>query len=241
MFVLRARKLWTIAVDATARKAFRRSRVVPSIELVPLLERIDADTVVDVGANVGQFTLLATMYLRPQNIIAFEPLTSPAETFRAAFADDDRITLHQCAIGRVESDSLMHVSKAIDSSSLLPITDLQTEAFPGTGEVATEMVKVRRLDSIISADDLAERSLLKIDVQGYELEVLKGCGPLLANFRWVIAESSFVELYEGQPLADELIAWLAENGLVLRGVTNTSGVQADFLFERKTVVPADAS
>jgi len=82
-------------------------------------------------------------------------------------------------------------------------------------------------------------ALLKLDVQGFELEALKGCEDLLHCFAWVYAECSFVELYEGQALADGVIAWLRERGCVLSGVYNMTydkqgrAVQADFLFCRK--------
>ena len=75
-------------------------------------------------------------------------------------------------------------------------------------------------------------------MQGYELEALRGCGSLLAHFTWVYCECSFLPLYEGQALADEVIAWLRERGLRLVGVYNLAydrggqAVQADFLFQR---------
>jgi hypothetical protein len=80
--------------------------------------------------------------------------------------------------------------------------------------------------------------LLKLDVQGYEMEALRACGDLLDKFTYVYAEGSFVELYEGQVLADDLIAWLREQGYELVGsyesVRDEHGqtVQADMLFER---------
>ena len=51
------------------------------------------------------------------------------------------------------------------------------------------------------------------DEQGFELTALQGCEELLDRFEWVYAECSFIELYEGQALADEVIAWLRERGL----------------------------
>ena len=78
-------------------------------------------------------------------------------------------------------------------------------------------------------------------MQSYELEALRGCESLLPHFTWVYCECSFLPLYEGQALADEVIAWLRERGFVLTGVYNMTYdgdgkvVQADFLFERKAV------
>ena len=80
--------------------------------------------------------------------------------------------------------------------------------------------------------------MLKIDVQGFELEVLNGCAELLDRFEYICAEASFVELYEGQALGDELISWLHEHGyrlVVMYGTTSDAtgrAIQADMLFQR---------
>jgi hypothetical protein len=116
VIVLRARKLWTIAVDGTARAAFRRGRIAPSIELLPLLRDVRAATVLDVGANVGQFSLLATMHLGPTKVIAFEPLPGAAEAYERVLGADPRIVLHRCAVGAAASTMTLHVSRADDSS-----------------------------------------------------------------------------------------------------------------------------
>jgi hypothetical protein len=75
-----------------------------------------------------------------------------------------------------------------------------------------------------------------MDVQGYEGHVLRGCEDLLDLFSYVYVECSFVELYSGQTLAHEVIAWLHERGFALRGIYNLyydsdgCAVQADFFF-----------
>ena len=81
--------------------------------------------------------------------------------------------------------------------------------------------------------------MLKIDVQGFELKCLQGCEDLLDRFQQVYVECSFVELYEGQALADEVIAWLRDRNFILQGVYNTfydskgAAVQGDFLFANR--------
>jgi hypothetical protein len=77
---------------------------------------------------------------------------------------------------------------------------------------------------------------LKLDVQGYELTALYGCEELLAKFRYVYVEASFIELYVGQALATDVIAYLLAKGFKLICVANLSRgnarrpIQADFLF-----------
>jgi hypothetical protein len=95
---------------------------------------------------------------------------------------------------------------------------------------------VAPLDREIRAPDSAERALLKVDVQGYEVDALRACDSLLDWFHAVYVEASFIELYEGQGLADEVINFLHGRGFVLVGIFNTTyalnglAVQGDFLF-----------
>ena len=198
----------------------------------------DCRTVVDIGANRGQFALVARRCLPQARVISFEPLPAAAAKFRAVFADDDRVTLHEVAIGPVRGNATIHISRRDDSSSLLPITATQASLFPGTEEAATAVVRVAPLREFVSAADIQTPALLKLDVQGFELEALRGCEDLLDRFAYVYAECSFVELYAGQALADEVIAWLRERGFNLRGEHNTvhdrggRAIQADFLFAR---------
>ena len=171
--------------------------------------------------------------------MSFEPLPGPAGIFRRVFAGDTRVSLHESAIGTVAGSEVIHVSARDDSSSLLPITAKQNALFPGTSEVGTQAVRVVRLEDCLGLEELQAPALLKMDVQGFELAALQGCESLLHEFSWVYAECSFVELYEGQALADEIIAWLRDRGFKLSGVYNMSydlegrAIQADFLFEQR--------
>lgn len=195
-------------------------------------------TVVDIGANRGQFALVARHCFPEARIVSFEPLTGPVATYRAVFAGDGRARLVEAAIGPEPGEAMIHLSARDDSSSLLPITARQSALFPGTGEAGTATIRVARLADEVPAEDLAAPALLKLDVQGFELQALAGCDDLLTCFAWVYVECSFVELYEGQALADGVIAWLRERGFRLAGVYHTSygasgrAIQADFLFER---------
>jgi hypothetical protein len=132
----------------------------------------------------------------------------------------------------------MHVSAQDDSSSLLPISKLQGELFPGTDEIGAMSVKVAPLAAFIASDEIDQPALLKLDVQGYELDALRGCESLIDRFRWVYCECSFVELYSGQSLVTDVITWLAQRGYTMGGVFNVAyargarAIQADFLFVR---------
>lgn len=222
------------------RTALLKSGVAAGVEHEPVLSSLSCRSVLDIGANRGQFALAARRTLPDARIFAFEPLHEPAARFRATFAGDQRTVLHEAAIGPESTDAAIHVSRRDDSSSLLPITATQSSIFPGTAEAGTTTVKVGPLSDFVTEAQIEPPALLKLDVQGYELEALKGSESLLHRFAYVYAECSFVELYEGQALADEVIAWLRERGFHLRGLYNPAQdkggrvVQADFLFARKS-------
>ncbi len=193
---------------------------------------------VDIGANRGQFSLAVRHWAPRASVIAFEPLPNPAKIFREIFIGDARITLHEFAIGPQRGGCEMHVSSRDDSSSLLPISSLQSRIFPGTEEASTLLVQVAPLDSFLRAVDIQSPALLKLDVQGFEYEALLGCESLLRVFDRIYCECSFVELYSGQKLAADVIEWLATRGFSIAGIYNLSydaegrAVQADFLFHR---------
>jgi hypothetical protein len=84
----------------------------------------------------------------------------------------------------------------------------------------TIKISVRRLADVIGPDDIARPALLKLDVQGYELLALHGCLKLLPEFDYVYVECSYLELYEGQALADEVIELLQQQGFSVSGKFN---------------------
>ncbi|MFP5206106.1 MAG: FkbM family methyltransferase [Acidobacteriota bacterium] len=235
MIVARLSKLAQVVRSTRLAKALLFHGVAAAAEHRSVLTR-DLATVVDIGANRGQFALAARRWAPGARVISFEPLPGPCSIFRKVFANDDRVKLHATAIGPGGERRTMHLSARDDSSSLLPISSVQTSLFPGTDEISTLEVGVSQLDKVVSADDLRPPSLLKLDVQGFEYEALKACESLLPRFRWVYCECSFIELYSGQKLASDVIALLAGHGFVLVDIRNPTFdgegrcVQADLLF-----------
>lgn len=210
-----------------------------AIEHRALLRTLPFATLVDVGANVGQFSLLARSVAPHALIFAFEPLAGPADRFRRLFRGDPAAHLFQAAVGPTAGTASMHVSRRPDSSSLLPIGPLQTAFAPGTEAAGREEVRVAPLSALLSADRIRAPALLKIDVQGYEGPVLEGAADLLPLFDWVYCEASFRELYMGQVLARHITGRLSDRGFDLTAVNNLTHdraglpVQADFLFTRR--------
>jgi FkbM family methyltransferase len=232
------------AVRLLARPTWRRGLrygVAATIEHRPLERLVRPRTVVDIGANKGQFTLFALVAFPGCRIHAFEPLPDPAARFRRVLGDVEEVTLHERAVGPEEGEAVMHVSTREDSSSLLPISERMEVLFPGTAECGTRQIRVAPLASELGPDDIVRPALLKLDVQGYELEALKGCESLFPCFDWVYAECSEVELYKGQAMRADIEAFLRQHGFIPEASLNRTEregvglVQCDVLFSRRQV------
>lgn len=236
--VRRSRKLARLLVDPRFRAGLRHG-VAATVEHEAALAGRNFASVVDIGANRGQFTLLCAGLFPTARIVAFEPLPEPYAVLAQVVARRPRIQAHQAAIGPRAGTAHMHVMTPDDSSSLLPPTDRQTEIFRGSGQNGTAAVAVAPLDTFVAARDLATPALLKLDVQGFELQALKGCASLLDRFDTIYVECSFERLYVNQALADEVLSHLHERGFALTGVYNTvcdrrgRAVQADLLCARR--------
>jgi FkbM family methyltransferase len=214
------------------------TRTAAAVEHLEALELIQPQTVIDVGANKGQFSLAARHIAPSAHIIAFEPLEAAADIFELNFFKDPLTRLIRLALASKEGLLPFHVANRGDSSSLLA---------PGLGSAAAYDVQadaivdipVKRLDQVLDVADLKGSTLLKIDVQGTEPDVVLGAGALLHRIDFIYLEASFVELYEQQMLAGDLVDTLSRLGFAWRGVFNRSfthafgPTQADLLFERR--------
>ena len=209
----------------------------PGMEHLQALAGLNVRSCIDVGACYGQFSVLCQELFGDIRIFAFEPLADAAERCRRVLPASANV--YQFALGATERQSEFHVTNKPNSSSLLVPGRAQFEAY-GVKQASRVDVKVRRLDNVLTKADLDGRCLLKIDVQGGELDVLRGCGELLNQIEYIYLEGSFVELYDGQPLITDIVVFLSQWGFVLRGIYNNSftdqfgDTQGDFLFTRKT-------
>ncbi len=225
-----------ISVEAYRRGLFRGAAA--AIEHDNAIRSLTIGSLVDVGANKGQFSLVVRRW-HPEAIIhAFEPLDEPAAVYERVFAGDDKVHFHRVAVGAETGESAIHVSARMDSSSLLPIAARQVEVFPGTGEVAQRFVPVVRADDVLPVSDLSRPIFVKLDVQGFELTALHGMPELLKRADHIYTEVSFLPLYDGQALAHELTEFLTAAGFAFSGVHNVvsmkdgRAIQADLLFSR---------
>lgn len=235
-YIIKLFKLAGLLRNSSFRSALLRHRVAAATEHLDAIRFCAPATLLDVGANKGQFSTAVRMLFPNAIIEAFEPLPSAAERFAALFAGDPQVRLNRMAIGSAEKDAIFYVTDREDSSSLLPPGAGQKTAF-GVAAVDYIDVQVRPLEKVIDLATLARPLMLKIDVQGSELDVLRGISAL-DKVDFIYVELSFIELYDGQALFEDVRSYLVERGFILRGVFNQlytkqfGPTQADCLFTR---------
>ena len=172
--------------------------------------------VLDVGASTGRWSEQVRRAGFAGRIVSFEPLSRSFAELEARARADSAWECLRVALGDEEAEAELHVAANAASSSLLPMDERHLRAAPQSRYVGAETVRVRRLDALreelVREDD---RALLKLDVQGTELAVLRGAAQTLREVEAVEAELSVVELYEGQALLPAVLSHLDEAGFRL--------------------------
>jgi len=217
-----------------------RSAHIDTLELLDLV-RLEASppvaVIYDLGANAGTWTALARAIFPAAQVHAFEPLPAHAEKFRQRFASTPGVTLHEIALGAKSGEAEMNVTSYSDAASLLPLAKASRDYF-GLSQGPQVRVPVTRLDDWRTAHGIPAPDLLKLDLQGYEIEALRGAPDTLRDARFVVSEVSFAEFYVAQPLFTDVVKFLAEQGLFLHalGYNTPAGaplIQHDLLFSRR--------
>ncbi|MEM9284262.1 MAG: FkbM family methyltransferase [Pseudomonadota bacterium] len=210
---LRAGSLFPYVLQRQTRRKVRAKSVKAGLE--SLLEHTSFELVIDVGANQGQFAKRMRALGHNGRIASFEPLRSAFDRLAAVTGDNDQHRAFPFALGAVDETRDLNVSGNSASTSLLPLTSMTTNAEPMTAVVGTEIVQVRRLDDLadeVFGTGVAGNVLLKLDVQGTELDVLEGATESLSRVTHVLSECSLVPVYEGEPLIEDQVAWMRKEG-----------------------------
>jgi len=174
------------------------------------------DTVLDLGANTGQFGRQLRRAGYRGRIHSVEPLAAAFAELQRVSGRDRAWTVERAAVSDAPGTLTMNVSQNSVSSSVLPILDRSVAAAPQTRYVATEQVPATTVDDLVVAQGFVpDRTLLKVDVQGYEQAVLDGAAKTLDRFAAIRTEMSLVALYEGQVLMPELVEALTGRGFEL--------------------------
>ena len=188
--------------------------------MVSLLQRYDINVVFDVGANKGQYAQSLRELGYRGRIVSFEPVPGAFRKLQKASAGDDDWQIHPFGLG--SEDTTMPISvEWITMNSLLPPTDYAREAFPRFDRTGTEEIEIRRLDGVMDEAMTgidSPRPYLKMDTQGFDLQVFAGAGERIAEFIGMQSEVAVLQLYEGSPRMAEAVTAYEAAGFEVSGV-----------------------
>lgn len=194
----------------------------------PWLRNYNFHTIIDIGANKGEFTWIFADIFKNAEVFAFEPLASCwARLTSVASQYSRRIHLFSYALGVNPGFAEFHVSEHNPSSSLLRMSAEHRKNYPHSAGETVEMVEVVRLDQLFSVGNLQGPMLIKIDVQGAERLVIEGGLDLFRFADVVICELSFLTLYDGEPGFDSVYKLMQSLGLSYVGNLKQSKSKID--------------
>jgi len=201
------------------------------------LESFEIKTVIDVGANIGQFAVDASELYPDAVIHSFEPLPGPYNQLLINTKSFSKFNPYNIALSDHKGTTKMYSNDFSQSSSILEMAESHKKAFPHSTNATPVKVKVQTLDAIFNGVELDTDILLKIDVQGLEKQVLDGGKETIKKVKVIIIETSYISLYKDQPLFDDVHDQLAKVGFRFHGnlgqllhPTDGSILQGDSVF-----------
>ncbi len=181
---------------------------------------LEIKTIIDVGANVGQFANQVREVMPDVTIYSFEPVVQCFKELKSNMKGDANFKAFNCALRDEEKETQIYVNEYSPSSSLLHTTKIHETVFPFTTRSQLEKITINTLDGMAPHVELEENLLIKLDVQGYEDKVILGGLKTIQKAKVLLIESSFEVLYEKQYLFDDLYEMLKKLGFTYHGSTN---------------------
>ena len=219
------------------RTGFRR-QIAPTFTQVMRHHRVDV--VLDVGANDGDFGREIRDEGYAGRIVSFEPNPQAFARLTRNIAHDPLWEAHQLGVGDTAGDLTLSVSNEDVFSSFKPINDFGARTSEAR-EAASVRVAVVRLDEFLGRHpDLVGRTYLKIDTQGFEMEVLRGAGDMLGRMAAVQAELGLVKTYQNEADWLDVVLWMRARGFEIGTTICNSAIseaaqvrEFDFVFVQR--------
>ncbi|MEL6106162.1 MAG: FkbM family methyltransferase [Planctomycetota bacterium] len=192
-----------------------------------LLRRYRPNTILDIGANEGQCAAILREVFPAATILSFEPLSDCFTAVEKYLADHGPGKAFQTALGDRNETTTIHRNDFTPSSSMLPMAQLHKEEFPQTESMRPEEVQVQRLDDMAPSIDITPPYVIKVDVQGFEGQVIEGGRKTFSNAEALVVELSSYSLYEGQSTFESVQEQLETLGFLFRGVIEQAYSKSD--------------
>lgn len=177
-------------------------------------------TIIDIGANTGEFAAYLSSYFQARATYVFEPLNSCGKILEEKAAHIPNFHVFNLALSDHSTEEPLYENSYTPSSSLLHVSERHKAEFPGTDKETPTTVQVRPLDELLDSHALEKNILIKIDVQGVEDRVIRGGQKIFSATQCVLIEMSFELLYEQQASFEEVHALLVELGFRFAGFKN---------------------
>jgi FkbM family methyltransferase len=180
-------------------------------------------TVIDIGANTGQFALLANQMLPEAHIYSFEPLVECFQKLLNQTSDISNIHAFNFALGDKNEQKEFYSNSFSQASSFLQTTSCNDENYPlASDHRPVGLMEIRTLDSLTDIITITDNLMIKIDVQGYEDKVISGGENTFKKASTILIETGFVELYQESPLFDDIYKKLMSLGFEFNGFIGQS-------------------
>jgi FkbM family methyltransferase len=178
------------------------------VQLPALLEMYSVNCVVDVGAHEGEYAKRLRAGGYDGRIVSFEPVPRAFAELDRAAAEDSYWHVHRLALGREEGVTTMNAVPGTLSSLRRP-TEFGARRYRRLRDPEPVEVEVRRLDGML--DEILQglerpRPYLKLDTQGFDLDVFAGAGDRIVEFAGMQSELPLMQIYEGMPRLPEALA-----------------------------------
>ncbi|NGO48560.1 FkbM family methyltransferase [Streptomyces ureilyticus] len=185
-----------------------------------VLDKYQVNCVFDVGANAGQYGRRLRRHGYTGRIVSFEPTAEHFAKLQKKAENDPEWHVYNLGLGREEATMEIH-SNWNSMNSLLPPTEYGKGRYKRFAKATMEQIEIRRLDAMMdeALDGLTDpRPYLKMDTQGYDLEVFAGAGKRIDDFVGMQSEVALLQLYEGSPRMHEAVALYEEAGFEITGM-----------------------
>ncbi|QKZ11538.1 FkbM family methyltransferase [Spirosoma sp. KUDC1026] len=185
----------------------------------PWIHDLHINTILDIGANVGQAAINFCTLFPAAVVHSFEPIPDCFAQLKKVATAFPALSVHNFALGNETGQIDFHQNAYSPASSILPMSDEHIKSYPKTIESSTISVPIRRLDDIAAELNLSKqtRMLVKIDVQGYEKNVIAGGNNVIRSASIVVVETSIKSLYEGDSSFRDLYQLLSDLGFDYHG------------------------